>query len=109
MRRTCDDMAEPPGDCSGIATRFCEGEIRERETQTLVAIGRAYPRGTCIERLWRSVKYEEVYLKAYESMADARSGIGEYLNFYNSERKHQTLGKTPDLMYFGETMWQEAA
>jgi putative transposase len=62
-----------------------------------------------VERLWRSVKYEEVYLKAYEGMADARSGIGEYLNFYNSERKHQTLGKTPDKMYFGETVWQEAA
>lgn len=62
-----------------------------------------------VERLWRSVKYEEVYLKAYESMADARSGISEYLNFYNSQRKHQTLGKTPDQMYFGETMRQDAA
>jgi len=62
-----------------------------------------------VERLWRSVKYEEVYLKAYESMTDARSGLSEYLTFYNTERKHQTLGMTPDQMYFGETMWQEAA
>lgn len=62
-----------------------------------------------VERLWRSVKYEEVYLKAYESMAEARSGVGEYLKFYNTERKHQGLGKTPDQAYFGEITWQEAA
>jgi len=62
-----------------------------------------------VERLWRSVKYEEVYLKAYDSVAEARSGIGEYLKFYNTERKHQGLGKTPDQAYFGEITWQEAA
>lgn len=62
-----------------------------------------------VERLWRSVKYEEVYLKAYESIVEARSGIDSYLAFYNQERKHQTLGMTPDQMYFGETLWQEAA
>jgi putative transposase len=44
-----------------------------------------------VERLWRSVKYEEVYLKAYESVAEARAGIGAYLRFYNSERPHQAL------------------
>lgn len=42
-----------------------------------------------VERLWRSVKYEEVYLKAYESVAEARVGIGTYLEFYNSARRHQ--------------------
>jgi putative transposase len=62
-----------------------------------------------VERLWRSVKYEEVYLKAYDSITEARSGIGSYFEFYNQERKHQTLGMTPDQMYFKETMWQEAA
>jgi putative transposase len=62
-----------------------------------------------VERLWRSVKYEEVYLKAYGSVAEARSGIGEHLKFYNTERKHQGLGKTPDQAYFGEIAWQEAA
>lgn len=62
-----------------------------------------------VERLWRSIKYEEVYLKAYDSVAEARKGIGRYLQFYNVERKHQTLGKTPDQAYFGETNWQEAA
>ena len=49
-----------------------------------------------VERLWRSLKYEEVYLKAYETVADARAGIGAYLRFYNDERLHQTLGyRTP--------------
>jgi transposase InsO family protein len=49
-----------------------------------------------VERLWRSVKYEEVYLKAYESVAEARAGIGAYLSFYNNERPHQALDyRTP--------------
>ena len=62
-----------------------------------------------IERLWRSVKYEEVYLKAYESMAQAKVGIGEYFKFYNAQRKHQTLGMTPDQMYFEDSNVLEAA
>ena len=52
-----------------------------------------------VERLWRSVKYEEVYLNAYESMKEAKDGIGAWIEFYNRERKHQTLGMTPDMMY----------
>jgi len=49
-----------------------------------------------IERLWRAVKYEEVYLKAYQDGRDARTGIGAYFRFYNAERPHQALGyRTP--------------
>ena len=49
-----------------------------------------------IERLWRSVQYEEVYLKAYQDGRDARAGIGNYFRFYNTERPHQALGyRTP--------------
>ena len=49
-----------------------------------------------IERLWRSVKYEEVYLKAYQDGTEARIGLGNYFHFYNSERPHQALGyRTP--------------
>jgi len=49
-----------------------------------------------IERLWRTVKYEEVYLKAYQDGRDARAGIGNYFSFYNTERPHQALGyRTP--------------
>jgi putative transposase len=62
-----------------------------------------------VERLWRSVKYEEVYLKAYESMTQAKASIGEYFKFYNAERKHQTLGMVPDQMYFEGSAVLEAA
>ena len=56
----------------------------------------SYMDNVFVERLWRSVKYEEVYLKAYESVAEARAGIGAYLRFYNSEPPHQTLDyRTP--------------
>ena len=63
-----------------------------------------------VERLWRSVKYEEVYLKAYEPLAAARDGIGTYLQFYNSERRHYGLGReTPDQVYNGNVQWRKAA
>lgn len=54
-----------------------------------------------VERLWRSVKYEEVYLRAYDTVADARASIGRYLGFYNSRRPHSSLDRmTPDQAYF---------
>ena len=53
-----------------------------------------------IERLWRSVKYEEVYLRAYESVSEARTGLDRYFEFYNSKRPHSSLGRmTPDQFY----------
>ena len=55
-----------------------------------------------VERLWRSVKYEEVYLHAYDSVSDARASIGRYLDLYNRRRPHSSLdGMTPDRAYFG--------
>lgn len=52
------------------------------------------------ERLWRTIKYEEVYLKSYESVKEARDGIGTYIDFYNNERFHQSLkNKTPRFIY----------
>ena len=54
-----------------------------------------------VERLWRTVKYEEVYLKAYDSVSEARISIGRYLDFYNCRRPHSSLdGATPDQAYF---------
>ena len=56
-----------------------------------------------IERLWRSVKYEEVYLKAYQTMHEARQSLRSYFIFYNQSRFHQTLDyQTPDMVYFGK-------
>jgi putative transposase len=54
-----------------------------------------------IERVWRSIKYEEVYLHAYETVSAAREGIGRYINFYNTRRPHSShQARTPDVVYF---------
>ena len=63
-----------------------------------------------VERLWRSVKYEEVYLRAYESVSEARSSLGRYLVFYNERRPHSSLdGRTPDEAYYGRQVTVMAA
>lgn len=54
-----------------------------------------------VERLWRSLKYEEVYLHAYDSAAEARTGIGGYLAFYNERRPHQALGYQTPVAFYG--------
>ncbi len=54
-----------------------------------------------VERLWRTIKYEEVYLRAYANVPEARASLGRYIGFYNSRRPHSSLdGKTPDQAYF---------
>jgi len=56
-----------------------------------------------VERLWRSVKYDEVYLHAYDTVAEARSSLDRYFTFYNSKRPHSRLGaRTPDHAYFDQ-------
>ena len=58
-----------------------------------------------VERLWRSLKYEEVYLNAYASVAEAKAGIGAWLNFYNEERQHQSLGYRTPRQIYQEGLW----
>src|ERR1700687_6200349 len=58
-----------------------------------------------IERLWRSLKYEEVYLHAYASVAEAKAGIGAWLSFYNDERQHQSLGYRTPRQIYQEGLW----
>jgi putative transposase len=56
-----------------------------------------------VERIWKSVKYEEVYLHAYDTVTEARTSIGRYLRFYNTRRPHSSLErKTPDQAYFNQ-------
>jgi len=63
-----------------------------------------------VERLWRSVKYEDVYLRAYESVSSVRAGLSRYFNFYNSRRPHSSLdGRTPDQVYYNMLSHTEAA
>lgn len=63
-----------------------------------------------VERLWRSLKYEEVYLHAYEQMGEGRTGIGRWFTFYNEERPHQGLAqRTPEEVYRASAMQRPAA
>jgi len=63
-----------------------------------------------VERLWKSVKYEEVYLKAYDSVSAAKTNLGAYLNFYNTRRPHQALDqRTPDAVYYAAPGLKQAA
>jgi putative transposase len=63
-----------------------------------------------VERLWRTVKYEEVYLRAYDSVGEARASLGRYLDFYNRKRPHSSLdARTPDRAYFDHLPQRTAA
>lgn len=63
-----------------------------------------------VERLWRSVKYEEVYLKQYQSMQEAKAGLANYFRFYNHERPHQALqNRTPAEVHGADSQWPVAA
>jgi putative transposase len=82
-------------------TAFTEVLIRNEIKISMDGKG-AWRDNVFVERLWRSVKYEEVYLRAYDSVSDARGSIGRYLDLYNSRRPHSSLdGMTPDRAYFG--------
>lgn len=63
-----------------------------------------------VERLWKSVKYEEVYLRAYASVSEAKAGLARYFAFYNTRRPHSSLDRlTPDQFYFNSLPQPEAA
>ncbi len=58
-----------------------------------------------VERLWRSIKYEEVFLRDYKTVREAKNGLARYFEFYNNERPHQALGyRTPREVYFSRTV-----
>jgi putative transposase len=63
-----------------------------------------------VERIWKSVKYEHVYLHAYENVAEAKQQLATYFNFYNTRRPHSSLArKTPDMAYFRQQRMEQAA
>ena len=71
-----------------------------RSSNGAISCLRARP-GCLGKRLWRTIKYEEVYLRAHASLSEARASIGRYLGFYNTRRPHSSLdGKTPDQACF---------
>jgi putative transposase len=81
---------------------FVEALLREQILVSWDGRGRALD-NIFIERLWRSLKYEEVYLREYKGLNEARAGIGKYFEFYNTERPHQALRyQTPKAIHFGQ-------
>ncbi len=76
------------------------GELLKREVKVSMDGKGRYLDNIFVERLWRTLKYEEVYLHAYDDLGEARLGIGRHLRFYNAERPHQALGyQTPAAFY----------
>ncbi len=80
--------------------------VLQREKFAISMDGRgAWRDNVFVERPWRSVKYEEVYLRAYGSVSEARTSIGRYLAFYNGRRPHSSLDRrTPDHVYFNQPL-----
>jgi putative transposase len=86
--------------CQFTGERWLERLTQHGVRISMDGVGR-WRDNVLIERLWRSVKYEEVYLHAYEAVSDAQTGLTKYFAFYNTRRPHRSLdGATPDSVYF---------
>ncbi len=94
---------------SDQGSQFTSGEFTEKLEKAGIKISRDGRGRVCdnifIERLWRTVKYEEVYIHSYDTVKEARESLDSYFRFYNNERLHQSLGyRTPQEVYFGKTI-----
>ena len=84
--------------------------LAAREIKISMDGKRAWRDNVFVARLWRTIKYAEVHLRAYTSVSEARAGIGRYLTFCNSRRPHSSLdGKTPDQASFNQPMPEAVA
>lgn len=83
------------------------GHLQKRKIKiSMDGRGRAFD-NIFVERLWRSVKYEDIYLKGYQTMTEAQEGLKRYFQFYNNERFHQSLGyRTPREVYVEKRGWR---
>src|SRR5215210_3405149 len=94
----------PPSPNFGHSSQFTSaaftGMLQDQAIRISMDGRGAWRDNVFIERLWRSVKYEEVYLRAYDSVREARASLGRYLDFYNARRPHSSLGaRTPEQAY----------
>jgi transposase InsO family protein len=86
-------------------SQFTSSQFTDLLTQNGIAISMdgkgAWRDNVFVERLWKTIKYEEVYLHAYDSVSDAKARLARYIDFYNRRRRHRALdGVTPDAVYF---------
>ena len=101
---------------SDQGSQFTSGEFTEKLEKAEIQISRDGKDrvfdNIFIERLWRTVKYEEVYIHSYETVREARKSLTKYFKFYNGERLHESLGyRTPQEVVYsglGETMNKQA-
>ena len=77
------------------------GELQAHHIEISMDGKGAWRDNVFVERLWRSVKYEDVYLRAYHTVTEVREGLSKYFSFYNSRRPHSLDRQTPDAVYFG--------
>jgi len=95
---------------SQFTSRPFVGLMKEHDIRISMDGKRSWRDNVFVERLWRSVKYEDIYLRAYESVSAVRTGLGKYFNFYNNRRPHSSLdGRTPDQAYYSMLSRTEAA
>ena len=95
---------------SQFTSRAFVGLMKEHEIRISMDGKNSWRDNVFVERLWRSVKYEDIYLRAYESVSAVRTGLSKYFNFYNSRRPHSSLdGQTPDQVYYNRLSHTEAA
>ena len=86
------------------------GLLQEHSTQVSMDGKGCWRDNVFVERLWKSVKYEEIYLHGYETVSEVRQALARYFDFYNRRRPHSTLdGQTPDTAYFNQPLLAAAA
>ena len=99
-RHGCPEIFNTDQGCQFTSGEFT-GLLKEHGIQISMDGKGCWRDNVFVERLWKSVKYEEVYLRAYDSVSEAKAHLGRYFDFYNGRRPHQSLdGQTPDKMYF---------
>ena len=95
---------------SQFTSQAFTGFMKEQEIKISMDGKGSWRDNVFIERLWRSVKYEDIYLRAYDSVSEVKTGLNRYFNFYNNRRPHSSLdGKTPDQVYFNKLPQLKAA
>lgn len=109
MQFGCPEIFNTDQGCQFTSLEFT-GLLKEHGIKISMDGRGSWRDNVLVERLWRSLKYEEVYLRAYETVSAVSEGVARYLTFYNQQRPHRALdGRTPNYVYWGNRPTQPAA